>query len=52
MLSSLPRSFQSNRVFLRRVNEQFEQFEQFNDFRKSWKSARKKDSAPTNSSLT
>jgi hypothetical protein len=49
MLSSLPRSFQSNRVFLRRVNEQFEQF---NDFRKSWKSARKKDSAPTNSSLT
>jgi integrase len=39
MLSSLPRSFQSNRVFLRRVNEQFEQF---NDFRKSWKSARKK----------
>ena len=39
MLSSLPRSFQSNRVFLRRVNGQFEQF---NDFRKSWKSARKK----------
>ena len=39
MLSSLPRSFQYNRVFLRRVNGQFEQF---NDFRKSWKSARKK----------
>ncbi len=39
MLSSLPRSFQYNRVFLRRVNGQFELF---NDFRKSWKSARKK----------
>jgi len=39
MLSLLPRSFQSNRVFLRRVNGQYEQF---NDFRKSWKSARKK----------
>lgn len=39
MLSSLPRSFQSNRVFLRRVNGQYVQF---NDFRKSWKSARKK----------
>jgi len=39
MLSSLPRSFQYNRVFLRRVNGQLEQF---NDFRKSWKSARKK----------
>ena len=30
MLSSLPRSFQSNRVFLRRVNGQYVQF---NDFR-------------------
>jgi integrase len=39
MLSSLPRLLQSSRVFLRKVNGQFEHF---NDFRKSWKSARKK----------
>ena len=38
MLSSLPRSFQSNRVFLRRVNGQFELF---NDFRKSGNYVRK-----------
>ena len=38
MLSSLPRSFQINRVFLRRVNGQYIPFD---NFRKSWESARK-----------
>ena len=38
MLPSLPRSFQFNRVFLRRVNGQYIPFD---NFRKSWESARK-----------
>ena len=39
MLSSLPRSFQINRVFLRKVNGQYKPF---NNFRISWESARKR----------
>ena len=39
MLSSLPRSFQFNRMFLRRVNGQYKPFD---NFRKSWDSARKR----------
>ena len=39
MLSSLPHSFQINRVFLRRVNCQYKPFD---NFRKSWESARKR----------